>query len=82
MEIVIQPSKTRDIKPCTCGHYPRFVRLDPYHTDVWLQCPNCGKQTQNTGGFHYAMEIKYEDAKEKAVEKWNNGEFYDNSKRS
>ena len=75
--IVIQSQKTRNIKSCECGYYPRFVRLSPYYSDIWLECPNCGKRTVNTGGFHYAMEIPIEDAKEVAVIKWNNGELYE-----
>ena len=52
MNIYICQSKTKKIEPCSCGYFPVFNRVDDYHTDVWLQCPNCGKQTENTGGYH------------------------------
>ena len=58
--------------PCECGVYPEFVTPNPYYTDTWLQCPNCGKRTHNTGGFHYAEEISNDAAMAGAISAWNN----------
>lgn len=61
--------------PCECGSYPEFVTPSPYYTDIWLQCPTCGKRTYNTGGFHYAEEISNDVAMAGAISAWNNREL-------
>ena len=76
MKVVIQNYETLELTPCDkCGCYPEFIQPDYYYTDVWLECPICGKQTYNTGGFHYATEIPLKEAKRRAVMDWNNKKF-------
>ena len=75
MKLIIQEEKSLEIIPCECGEYPRFKRLFDYHTDIWLECPKCGKHTKNTGGYHYASEIPLKDAKEDAIKEWNNKKY-------
>lgn len=75
MEYIVSREKRINVLPCECGTYPIFEYLNYGGTDVWLKCPNCGKQTYNTGGFHYAMEIPLEDAKISAIYDWNNKKF-------
>lgn len=71
MDMIIRERETMNVKPCSCGAYPKFVYLNFGWTDTWLQCPMCGKKTSNTGGYHYAMEIPIEEAKRDAVIEWN-----------
>ena len=75
MNILIKERETLEINPCYCGAYPKFNRVDSYHTDLWLECPRCGNKTANTGGYHYASEIPEDTAKRNAVIAWNKGEF-------
>lgn len=71
MKEYIIVNKTVEVERCTCGSYPKFIQPDIYHTDIWLRCPTCGRETPNTGGYHYAEEIPLEIAKQKAAEIWN-----------
>lgn len=75
MKLVIQEREELEIVPCDCGSYPEFIYPNWGYTDVWLECPKCGKRTWNTGGFHYAMEIPLQEAKLAAVNAWNNKEY-------
>ena len=45
MKLIRQEKKEMNILPCDCGEYPEFKHIDYCHTDTWLQCPKCGKQT-------------------------------------
>lgn len=74
MRLIIQEEKSLEIIPCECGEYPKFKHID-YYTDTLLECPNCGKHTRNTGGYHYASEIPLKQAKEDAIKAWNNREY-------
>ena len=74
MIMTIREREEMNVNPCSCGEYPKFVQRDAHYTDVWLECPKCGKCTRNTGGYHYAMEIPLEKAKKDAVIEWNKGE--------
>ena len=62
MIMTIRECEEMDVNPCSCGEYPKFVQRDIHYTDIWLECPKCGKCTRNTGGYHYAMEIPLEKA--------------------
>lgn len=75
MKLTIREKEEMDILPCECGEYPEFKHIDYCHTDTWLQCPKCGNQTWNTGGYHYAYEISMEEAKRNAIIAWNNREY-------
>ena len=76
MKIIVQNLEEKEILPCDrCGCYPVFIQPQIEYTDIWLECPVCGRQTRNTGGFHYAMEISLKDAKRDAVNDWNNKKF-------
>lgn len=77
MLITIREQEVMEVKPCSCGQYPKFFRRDMHYTDLWLVCPKCGKRTANTGGYHYACEIPLSTAKQNAVIAWNKGEFAD-----
>lgn len=77
MKIVIQKQEELELVPCKCGCSPEFIRPQAEYTDIWLECPICGKRTCNTGGFYYAMEIPLEVAKRNAVIDWNNRKFVD-----
>ena len=75
MLFTIREPEIMDVKPCSCGAYPEFVQPEYCYTDIWLECPICGKQTKNTGGYHYAEEIPLERAKRDAVIEWNRGNY-------
>ena len=75
MEYIVRSEKRMNVLPCKCGEYPEFVQPDYYYTDVWLECPKCGKQTKNTGGYNYGYEIPLEKAKLAAINDWNNKKF-------
>ncbi len=75
MNITIRDRETAELNPCDCGQYPKFHQLDMNYTDLWLVCPNCGKRTANTGGYHYVSEIPLHTAKRNAIIAWNKGEF-------
>jgi hypothetical protein len=77
MEILVgrQEGTSRQVNPCECGAYPKFIHPDSYYTDTWLQCTNCKKRTRNTGGYHYGYEIDFDDAIAAAITAWNNGEL-------
>jgi Fe-S-cluster containining protein len=69
--MTIREREIMDVKPCSCGTYPKFVQPDYYYTDIWLKCPKCGKETKNTGGYNYGYEIPLEQAKRDAIIEWN-----------
>lgn len=71
MEYIVRSEERISVLPCECGAYPIFEHPNNGWTDTWLKCPNCGKQTYNTGGFHYAREIPLEEAKKAAISLWN-----------
>ena len=71
MIMTIREREEMNVNPCSCGEYPKFVQRDTHYTDVWLECPKCGKRTSNTGGYHYATEIPLEEAKKDAIIEWN-----------
>lgn len=73
MFMTIRERETMDIKVCSCGAYPVFVKPEDCYTDIWLECPKCGKQTKNTGGYNYGYEIPLEEAKRDAIREWNKG---------
>lgn len=75
MEYIVRSEKRTEVLPCECGTYPTFEHPYDGYTDTWLRCPNCGKRTYNTGGFHYASEIPLERAEMDAITAWNNGDF-------
>lgn len=75
MDYIVKREERMMILPCECGEYPIFKHPNDGWTDTWLICPNCGKQTVNTGGFDYAHEIPLEEAKKTAISLWNKREL-------
>ena len=69
-EIVVQSEIKMELRQCVCGKYPHFVRPNPYYSDMWLEC-ECGRYTENTGGFQYGHEIPVLEARVEAIKLWN-----------
>lgn len=70
-KLIIKNQEEMYVKPCSCGTYPEFIQPHDHYTDIWLECPTCGRQTTNTGGYHYAEEIPLNVAKRHAIIEWN-----------
>lgn len=62
-----------NVRKCDCGTAPVFKEPEiAGYTQCWLQCPKCGKKTENAAGFYYSHEYTEKERRIRAIEMWNN----------